>query len=160
MTVIYKVIICAVVALVLASFYSGYLSKQTITFAFDAISFIVFLCATLLATGLASLVKPSSTDTSSLLKSGTSSLLKSGTSSLLKSGTQREQGKVKWFNFSKGFGFITRDQGDDIFVHYRSIQGKGKRTLYEGQIVEFIVTEGDKGYQAEDVEVIGKGDSK
>lgn len=64
----------------------------------------------------------------------------------------REQGKVKWFNATKGFGFITREQGDDVFVHYRSIRGEGHRTLREGQRVEFVVMKGDKGLQAEDVQ--------
>lgn len=63
----------------------------------------------------------------------------------------REQGKVKWFNATKGFGFITREQGDDVFVHYRSIRGEGHRTLREGQRVDFVVMKGEKGLQAEDV---------
>ncbi len=63
----------------------------------------------------------------------------------------REVGRVKWFNATKGFGFVTREQGDDVFVHYRSIRGDGHRTLREGQKVEFVVTQGDKGLQAEDV---------
>lgn len=66
----------------------------------------------------------------------------------------REQGTVKWFNFNKGFGFITRENGEDIFVHFRSIRGKGRKSLPEGQRVEFVVTQGDKGLQAEDVEII------
>ena len=65
----------------------------------------------------------------------------------------REQGTVKWFNVTKGFGFITRDSGDDVFVHYRSVRGNGRRTLKEGQRVLFSVVEGDKGLQAEDVSV-------
>lgn len=65
----------------------------------------------------------------------------------------RESGKVKWFNASKGFGFITRDSGDDVFVHFRSIRGKGHRVLKDGQRVEFIVSENEKGLQAEDVAV-------
>ena len=63
----------------------------------------------------------------------------------------RETGTVKWFNTNKGFGFITRENGDDVFVHFRSIQGQGHRTLVEGQRVEFSITEGEKGLQAEDV---------
>jgi len=63
----------------------------------------------------------------------------------------QEVGTVKWFNAAKGFGFITRESGDDIFVHFRSIQGKGHRSLGEGQRVIFSVTEGDKGLQAVDV---------
>lgn len=64
----------------------------------------------------------------------------------------REEGTVKWFNATKGFGFITRAQGDDVFVHYRSIRGEGHRTLREGQGVEFVVIKGEKGLQAEDVQ--------
>lgn len=63
----------------------------------------------------------------------------------------QEVGTVKWFNAAKGFGFITRENGDDIFVHFRSIQGKGHRSLGEGQRVVFSITEGDKGLQAIDV---------
>jgi CspA family cold shock protein len=63
----------------------------------------------------------------------------------------KETGSVKWFSPSKGFGFITRDNGEDIFVHFRSITGNGHRILREGQRVEFEVTEGSKGLQAEDV---------
>jgi len=65
----------------------------------------------------------------------------------------RETGTVKWFNTNKGFGFITRDNGDDVFVHFRSIRGQGHRTLIEGQRVEFNVTKGEKGLQAEDVAI-------
>ena len=63
----------------------------------------------------------------------------------------RETGTVKWFNAAKGFGFITRENGEDIFVHFRSIQGKGHRSLGEGQKVIFGISEGDKGLQAVDV---------
>ena len=65
-----------------------------------------------------------------------------------------EQGTVKWFNVNKGFGFITRDAGDDVFVHFRSIRGHGRRSLRQGQQVRFNVTQGDKGLQAENVSVI------
>ena len=60
-------------------------------------------------------------------------------------------GTVKWFNDSKGFGFITREGGPDVFVHYSAIQGGGFKTLAEGQQVEFTVTQGQKGPQAENV---------
>ncbi len=56
----------------------------------------------------------------------------------------REQGVVKWFNDSKGFGFIQRSSGEDIFVHFRAIQGDGYRSLQDGQKVEFTVVEGQK----------------
>jgi len=67
----------------------------------------------------------------------------------------RELGTVKWFNANKGFGFITRDSGDDVFVHFRSIRGKGHRVLRDGQRVEFLISESSKGLQAEDVAVAG-----
>ncbi|WP_211085067.1 cold-shock protein [Marinomonas profundi] len=66
----------------------------------------------------------------------------------------REQGTVKWFNSSKGFGFLTMENGDDVFVHYRAIRGRGRRFLVEGQLVRFYVTEGEKGKQAENVSII------
>ena len=65
--------------------------------------------------------------------------------------TNRDTGTVKWFNTSNGFGFISRDSGDDIFVHFRAIRGEGHRVLVEGQRVEFSVMNRDKGLQAEDV---------
>ncbi|MDN5565459.1 MAG: cold-shock protein [Psychrobacter sp.] len=65
--------------------------------------------------------------------------------------SDREQGIVKWFNDSKGFGFIQRNSGEDIFVHFRAIQGDGYRSLKDGEKVEFTVVEGDKGLQAEEV---------
>jgi len=67
---------------------------------------------------------------------------------------ERESGKVKWFNANKGFGFITRENGEDVFVHFRSIRGKGHRVLRDGQRVDFFVSDGEKGLQAEDVEVV------
>jgi CspA family cold shock protein len=66
----------------------------------------------------------------------------------------REKGTVKWFNNSKGFGFIQRDQGNDVFVHFRAIKGDGYRSLEEGQRVEFNVTQGPKGPQADEVSVV------
>ena len=64
---------------------------------------------------------------------------------------EREVGTVKWFNDAKGYGFIQRSTGADVFVHFRAIRGDGHRSLNEGQQVEFAVTEGQKGLQAEDV---------
>lgn len=67
----------------------------------------------------------------------------------------REAGVVKWFNNTKGYGFITRENGkDDVFVHFRSIRADGYRTLNEGDKVMFSVVSGQKGLQAEDVEVL------
>ncbi len=67
---------------------------------------------------------------------------------------ERQTGTVKWFNDRKGFGFIIPQKGDDVFVHFKSIQGEGHRTLYEGQEVEFDVEESRKGLQAENVAII------
>jgi CspA family cold shock protein len=66
----------------------------------------------------------------------------------------RKEGTVKWFNSSKGFGFISQENGDDVFVHFQSIVSDGYKTLDEGQRVEFSVTQGQKGLQASDVKVI------
>ena len=63
----------------------------------------------------------------------------------------KEKGTVKWFNAAKGYGFIQRASGDDVFVHFSAIQANGYRTLEEGSEVEFVVKQGPKGLQAEDV---------
>lgn len=66
---------------------------------------------------------------------------------------ERETGTVKWFNASKGYGFLTKEDGSDIFVHFSSINTEGFKTLKEGQKVEFEVSDGDKGPQAQNVTV-------
>jgi len=68
--------------------------------------------------------------------------------------SEKEQGTVKWFNGSKGFGFIERESGEDVFVHFSAILSDGYRSLDEGQRVEFVVTQGDKGPQASEVILI------
>ena len=65
--------------------------------------------------------------------------------------SDRQSGTVKWFNDAKGFGFIERQEGEDVFVHFRSIKGEGYRTLKQGARVEFGLSETEKGFQAEDV---------
>lgn len=64
---------------------------------------------------------------------------------------ERVTGTVKWFNATKGFGFIKQDEGEDVFVHYSAISGDGYRSLEEGQRVEYVVVQGQKGPQAQDV---------
>lgn len=65
--------------------------------------------------------------------------------------TQREQGTVKWFNNDKGYGFIERDNGSDVFIHYSAIDGDGYRSVEDGQRVEFEVVDGPRGLQAQAV---------
>jgi CspA family cold shock protein len=66
----------------------------------------------------------------------------------------KEKGTVKWFNAAKGFGFIQRENGEDVFVHFSAINSSGYRTLDEGARVEFLVKRGPKGLQAEDVTTV------
>jgi cold shock protein len=74
-----------------------------------------------------------------------------GGTSIYKEQAQMEQGTVKWFNDAKGFGFLSRPNGEDVFVHFSAIQSNGFRSLQEGQPVTFDVVKGPKGLQAENV---------
>ena len=65
-----------------------------------------------------------------------------------------EQGIVKWFNDAKGYGFISRDSGQDVFVHFSAIRATGFKSLTEGQSVQFVVTKGPRGLQADSVQVL------
>jgi len=67
---------------------------------------------------------------------------------------EQEIGTVKWFNNAKGYGFITRDQGGDVFVHFSNINAEGYRSLDEGAKVSFVVADGAKGPQAQDVTIV------
>jgi CspA family cold shock protein len=69
--------------------------------------------------------------------------------------SERVTGTVKWFNGGKGYGFITREEGPDVFVHFSEIRGEGFRSLEEGQSVEFAIEQGQKGLQATNVTVVG-----
>jgi CspA family cold shock protein len=68
--------------------------------------------------------------------------------------SERVTGTVKWFNGSKGYGFLAREDGADVFVHFSAIQGAGFRTLEEGQKVEFVIEQGQKGLQAAEVIIL------
>jgi len=70
---------------------------------------------------------------------------------VIKAMSERKNGTVKWFDNAKGYGFIVSPEGEDVFVHYRVIEGEGYRSLSEGQQVEFIATRSEKGWQASEV---------
>jgi len=72
----------------------------------------------------------------------------------LQEGGNSLRGTVKWFSDEKGFGFISREDGDDVFVHFSGIAGDGFRSLSEGQVVEFEITQGPKGSQATNVSIV------
>jgi cold shock protein len=98
---------------------------------------------------------------SSSLASTASNLRKISSESLQRNyrkGTKQykhmEQGTVKWFNDAKGYGFISRQNGEDVFVHFSAIQAGGFKSLQEGQTVQFDVTKGPKGWQAENVQAL------
>ncbi|MFC1579204.1 cold-shock protein [Pseudomonadota bacterium] len=119
--------------------------------------YIIFAIATVATVLLASISGPGSTaggasSTTRKSSSDTAPAKKPARPAATEAG--REQGQVKWFNVSKGFGFITKDDGEEIFVHFRSIRGGGRRGLRDGQRVSFVVAQSDKGPQAEDVEGI------
>lgn len=73
--------------------------------------------------------------------------------------SERQTGQVKWFNEKKGFGFIVNEHGDDVFVHYRDIQGVGFKTLNENDTVTFIADKGSKGLKAQEVIVLENNDT-
>lgn len=140
-----RLIIAVVAAVVVSGFYRGYDSGNGI-YVIDPVTMISFILATVVTVLLGSVSEGvSNGDISLPVASSASKKVPVG---------DREEGTVKWFNVSKGFGFITRSNGDDIFVHYRSIRGHGRRRLFDGQIVTFVIIDSDKGLQADDVDII------
>ena len=110
---------------------------------FYIIAWLVFLAASLIST-IASAGSTSSSSSSNYSDDSDSSDGPEGA----------ESGSVKWFNVNKGFGFITTDAGEDVFVHFRSIRGHGRRSLRQGQLVRFDLSDGEKGKQADNVSVV------
>ena len=150
MSVIGKLIISLVVAAIAATLLGLFHGAATpFLIAFGAFS------AATIATALLTSIKISTTaSTQSPKKASSKPAKKAREKAPAKplDSANREEGEVKWFNVTKGFGFITRNNGEEIFVHFRSIRGENRRGLRDGQKVSFVVTESDKGPQAEDVE--------
>ena len=152
-----QAIIAIVSAIVFSGLYAGYVTENTNIYHLDVITMAAFLLSTLSTVVLGQLIAPASQSGHSSnhsTQSTKSKPAKDNPKSRSSVDSDREQGSVKWFNVSKGFGFITRENGEDIFVHYRSIRGQGRRRLFEGQAVSFAVIDSDKGLQADDVDVV------
>lgn len=145
MSTLYRIILSAILAAIAAAILQS-ISDPDSNSIVNPIHFVIILIATALAAFISPTIKPPVS-----VPSSKSSGKPSGKSSNKKS---RETGTVKWFNVSKGYGFVTRDSGEEIFVHFRSISGNGRKVLREGQKIEFSVVDGDKGPQAEDVDII------
>jgi CspA family cold shock protein len=137
MSTFYRLILSAVIAAAAIASLQLFNNTPGAEFSFNPAEFLIIFIACVIV----ALISPAIKATASLpIK--------------LSGGGNREQGQVKWFNVSKGYGFVTRSSGEDIFVHFRSIRGEGRKVLREGQKVEFCVTDGDKGPQADDVELL------
>ncbi|SES05634.1 MULTISPECIES: cold shock domain-containing protein [Halomonadaceae] len=117
-------------------------------------SFIVLCIATLATAALAPPVVVSPTVRSKPAPRQSQAPATDEDEDLIDPNDGREEGEVKWFNTNKGYGFITRDNGDDVFVHFRAIRGRGPRMLAEGQIVRYHVIKNERGLQADDVSII------
>lgn len=140
-------IIAAVVAVVVSGFYQGYQSEDGSIYVIDPVTMCSFIVATVVTVLLGKIGSMTGS-------SQPGSSRRSAAPAQALADADREEGTVKWFNVSKGFGFIIRGSGEEIFVHYRSIRGHGRRRLFDGQTVSFIIIDSDKGLQADDVEVI------
>lgn len=145
-----KLIICLVIATPLSALYHGTTQTGALAFALNATAAGAFIGTALLCVFICSLGGGQSAPAAGQDRS------KSGNTRPPKKRAAtggREAGTVKWFNGGKGFGFITRENGEEIFVHFRSVQ-KDSRRLAPGLNVEFAVTEGAKGPEASDVTVV------
>ncbi|EAW31509.1 Cold-shock DNA-binding protein [marine gamma proteobacterium HTCC2143] len=141
MSTLYRIILSATLAAIAAASIE-FISNPDSNAIINPVSFVIIFIATALGAFISPSIKPS-VSTPSSKSSGKSSGRKG-----------REIGTVKWFNVSKGYGFVTRASGEEIFVHFRSISGNGRKVLREGQKIEFSVVDGDKGPQAEDVDIV------
>ncbi|HEY9033631.1 MAG TPA: cold-shock protein [Pseudomonadales bacterium] len=147
-----RLVIAAVVAVVVSGFFSGY--QNEVIYRLDLLTMAAFLLATVITVLLGDAGQRVASPSQPVAGRTAARAEKSRAPAKAASDSRREEGTVKWFNVSKGFGFITRDNGDDIFVHYRAIRGQGRRRLFDGQVVTFCIIDSDKGLQADDVEII------
>lgn len=140
MRTLISIIISLIAAALFSGLASGYINSQTLSFQFS-IPHAIACLATALA-GLAAHILAGLTPTPGATNAPRTQH---------KQTDGRHHGKVKWFNPKKGFGFIACNNGDEVFVHYRNIEGTGRRILREGEVVTFVIVQSDKGPQAEDV---------
>lgn len=148
--------IAIVVAVVISGFFQGYSNPEAGIYQINIATMLSFLTATVITVLLIPLSGCKTKETPGAAPKAHSRKPKKLSDSNVD--LPREQGEVKWFNVSKGFGFITRSNGEELFVHYRSIrdsgQNHGRRRLFENQVVTYAVVDSHKGLQADNVDVI------
>jgi len=158
MAVIYRLFISLAIAIPASGFFAGADNTTASSFTLDFNTTLVFIIVAALSAVLGGMV--SSDKTSPAARQSSSAHHSNNSDDGDDNGFDqpitgdRHSGSVKWFNSNKGFGFITSDDGTDVFVHYRAIRAKGRRRLQEGQEVEFSIIDGDKGPQARDVIIL------
>lgn len=152
--------IAIIVAVVISGFFQGYINPDAGIYQINLATMLSFLTATVITAlliPLGSQIGEKEQDSATSNKPRTQKTKKSNNAND-NADLPREEGVVKWFNVSKGFGFITRGNGEELFVHYRSIrdsgQNHGRRRLFENQVVTYAVVDSNKGLQADNVDVI------
>ncbi len=157
MAVIYRLFISLAIAIPASGFFAGANDTTASSFTLDFNTTLVFIIVAALSAVLGGMVN-SNNASAAARPSSSANHQNNGDDD--NNGFDepitgdRHSGSVKWFNSNKGFGFITSDDGTDVFVHYRAIRAKGRRRLQEGQEVEFSIIDGDKGPQARDVIIL------
>ena len=139
MPLFFKLILCIVISLVMSGFYTGWITDQKINFEYNIFNFIFFSFSSILSLFLSSI--------------SYSPLTQIFNFKFFKKNSNRKIGTVKWFSGSKGFGFIICNNGEELFVHFRSIK-KGSKRLNPGSKVQYSIMYGEKGAEAKDVIVI------
>lgn len=143
MGILYRLLICLAVASPASALYHGWTINHSLSYVFDVSAAISFALVAIVCSFLTGLIAG---DSATTVGNNKPAARRSGSG-------KRQQGEVKWFNGSKGFGFIVCDSGDELFVHFRSVQ-EGSKRLAPGKRVEFSIVVGKKGEEADDVVVI------